>query len=174
MHPQPGRRSSWLSEVLAATTVFSGIGYLVTAYTISRWLTRPSRGAPRPTPAEFGLSFEDVECRTADGERLAGWVVSPPQPRGTVLLFHGLRHNRGRMLPRIAWLAPAGYRCVAFDHRAHGASTGRCSSFGFHERQDVAAVVDYVEQRWPEEPRAALGNSMGAAALLRINPQAGM
>src|SRR2546429_69954 len=52
MHPQASRRSSWLGEALAAATVLSGVGYLVTAYTISRWLTRPAPGAPRPTPGQ--------------------------------------------------------------------------------------------------------------------------
>jgi alpha-beta hydrolase superfamily lysophospholipase len=68
-------------------------------------------------------------------------------------------------LPRIAFLAAAGYRCVAFDHRAHGLSAGRCSSFGYYESRDVDAVLDFVAARWPNEFRAALGISMGAAAL---------
>lgn len=165
MPAQPGRKSSWLAEMLAAGAVLSGVGYLLTAYTVSRWLTRPARGLARPTPAELGLECESALCHTADGQRLRGWVVAPPAPRGTVVLFHGMRHNRAQTLPRIAFLANAGYRCVAFDHRAHGQSTGRISSFGFHESVDVAAVLDFSEQRWPEQPRAALGISMGAAAL---------
>jgi alpha-beta hydrolase superfamily lysophospholipase len=173
MLPQPRRRMSWMAEMLANAVVLSGVGYLVTAYTISRWLTRPSRGKPRPTPAEVGLPFEDVECLTEDGQRLAGWVVEPPQSRGTVALFHGLRQNRSQTVPRIALLAAAGYRCVAFDHRAHGQSSGRCSSFGYHEGRDAVAVLDYVGQRWPGEACAALGISMGAAALCFAAERAG-
>jgi alpha-beta hydrolase superfamily lysophospholipase len=165
MHPSAARKSSWLAEALAGATVLSGVGYLVTAYSVSRWLTRPSRGLPRPTPAELGFAFEDIECHTADGHRLAGWVIAPPRPRGTVVLFHGLRHNRAQTLPRVPWLIEAGYRCVTFDHRAHGKSSGRCSSFGFHESRDVAAILGFVERRWPQGPRAAVGISMGAAAL---------
>jgi alpha-beta hydrolase superfamily lysophospholipase len=154
-----------MAEMVAGAAVLSGVGYLLTAYTVSRWLTRPSRGVPRPTPTEAGLEWENAECQTMDGHRLAGWVVTPPQPRATVILFHGLRKNRAQTLPRIALLAGAGYRCVAFDHRAHGQSTGRCSSFGYHESRDVEAVLDFVDRRWPAQRRAALGVSMGAAAL---------
>jgi alpha-beta hydrolase superfamily lysophospholipase len=150
--------------MLAGAAAFSGVGYLVTAYTVSRWLTRRSRCRPR-APAEAPFAWEDVACRTQDGHRLAGWVVTPPEVRGTVALFHGLRHSRMQTLPRIALLAAAGYRCVAFDHRAHGQSTGRFSSFGFHEARDVAAVLDFIDRRWPAQSRAALGISMGAAAL---------
>jgi alpha-beta hydrolase superfamily lysophospholipase len=161
----PPRRASWLAELLAGAAVYSGIGYLVTAYTVSRWLTRPSRGKPHPTPAALGWPWQQVECHTEDGYRLAGWVVTPPRPRGTVMLFHGLRHNRKQMLPRIALLAGAGYRCVAFDHRAHGESGGRFSSFGYCESRDVETVLGFTRQKWPDSPHAAIGVSMGAAAL---------
>jgi pimeloyl-ACP methyl ester carboxylesterase len=82
-----------------------------------------------------------------------------------VVLFHGLRGNRGRTLERIAFLVKAGYRCIAFDHRAHGQSQGRFTSFGYHESRDVEAIADLVRDHWPDEPCAALGISMGAAAL---------
>src|SRR5262249_3564927 len=104
----------------------------------------------------------------------AGWVVTPPRPRATVALFHGVRSNRVQTLERISFLAGAGYRCVAFDHRAHGESDGRRTSFGYYEARDVAAVLDLIEERWPHQPRAALGISMGGAALCyaasRIRP----
>jgi uncharacterized protein len=159
------KASSVLTEFVAGATVMSGVGYLLAAYTVSRWLTRPSHGKPLPSPGELNLPCEDVECRTADGLRLSGWVIAPPQPRGTVVLFHGIRHNRAQTLARIAFLAEAGFRCVAFDHRGHGLSAGRLSSFGYFEGRDVEAVLDFVATRWPKEFCAALGISMGAAAL---------
>jgi uncharacterized protein len=164
------RPASLLAEFLATATVMSGVGYLLAAYTVSRWLTRPSRGKPQST--DLGLPCEEVECRTADGLRLSGWVISPPVARGTVVLFHGIRHNRAQALPRIALLVEAGYRCVAFDHRAHGLSAGKLSSFGFYESRDVEAVLDFVAQRWPNEFCAALGISMGAAAICFAAPRA--
>jgi pimeloyl-ACP methyl ester carboxylesterase len=154
-----------LAEMLAGAAAMSGIGYLVTAYSVSRWLTRRSRCRPRPPADQADVSWEHVECRTRDGYRLTGWVVTPAQVRGTVALFHGLRQSRMQMLPRIELLTEAGFRCVAFDHRAHGQSTGRCSSFGCYESRDVGAVLEFIEQRWPGGPRAALGVSMGAAAI---------
>jgi pimeloyl-ACP methyl ester carboxylesterase len=136
------------------------------SYAISRWLTRPTPGAPSHTPADFGLAHEPLECRTADGQRLAGWVASPTvAPRATIALFHGIRRNRAQMLDRILLLVAAGYRCVAFDHRAHGESTGTRTSFGFHERRDVLAVVHLIQRLWPTQPCAALGIGMGGVAI---------
>ena len=138
---------------------------LTAAYRVSRWLTRGAPGRPRHTPAEYGLLGERVHCRTADGLRLVGWAVTPPRPRATVALFHDAGAGREAMLPRLGLLARAGYRCVAFDHRAHGESDGRRTSFGYHEARDVAAVLNLARRCWPRQALAALGVGMGAAAL---------
>jgi pimeloyl-ACP methyl ester carboxylesterase len=147
------------------------------AYAVSRWLTRPTPGRPRRNPGCLGLAWEPCTCRTGDGLRLDGWVVTPSRPRATVALFHGLRGSREEMLPLVALLAGAGFRCVAFDHRAHGESEGRRTSFGFHEARDVLAVLDWVEACWPRQAYAVLGRCLGAAAvcfagLLRHRPAA--
>jgi pimeloyl-ACP methyl ester carboxylesterase len=136
------------------------------SYAISRWLTRPTPGAPSHTPADFGLAHESLESRTSDGQRLVGWIVSPTvAPRATIALFHGIRRNRAQMLDRILFLVAAGYRCVAFDHRAHGESTGTRTSFGFHERHDVLAVARLIQRLWLTQPCAAFGIGMGGAAI---------
>ena len=163
--PASLRPSTWLQEILATMVAASGVGYLATAYTVSRWLTRKSPAA-LPSPAAGGeLSWDSIECLTSDGLRLHGWVIEPSCPRATIALFHGMRGHRAKTSARIAFLTAAGYRCVAFDHRAHGQSEGRRTSFGYYEGLDALAVLEYVRERWPDHPRAALGISMGAAAL---------
>jgi alpha-beta hydrolase superfamily lysophospholipase len=158
------RSASWGREILLRLTVASGVGYIATSYTVSRWLTRRSPGMPQPPPLPE-VALEPLRCRTEDRLWLQGWVFTPPSPVGTVALFHGLRGNRMQMLSRVAFLTGAGYRCVTFDHRAHGQSQGRRSSFGFHERCDVQAIAELIAGRWPDQPAAALGLSMGAAAI---------
>ena len=96
------------------------IGYLATAYTVSRWLTRRCPAVvPMPTHLA-AVNIEALACMTQDGITLKGWCIEPAAPRATVALFHGMRNNRSDMLDRIAFLTEAGYRCVAFDHRARG------------------------------------------------------
>jgi uncharacterized protein len=155
----------WLANAAARLALASGVGYAAAAYTVSRFLTKPRRRPLRKSPADVGLPFEALEVVTGDGIRLYGWLVEPPQPRGTVALFHGMRHTREQMLSRMTVLHAAGYRCVAFDHRAHGLSRGKRVSFGWYEARDVAAIARLIAERWPEQPRAAIGISMGAAAL---------
>ena len=158
-------RPSRLTEWIVRVGLSSRIGVLAAEYFIARWLTKPAHKRISRTPLELGLSWEALTCVTEDSHSLRGWLVSPASPRATVLLFHGIRHNRQQMLSRVAFLVPAGYRCVVFDHRAHGESDGRRVSFGYHERHDVRAVLRLARQRWPEQPLGILGMSMGAAAI---------
>ena len=158
-------QGAWAKNLLASLTAYSGIGYLATAYAISRWLTRPSPAVVDPPRQTFSNHWLDVECQTIDRINLAGWVVTPPAPLGTVALFHGLRNNRRQILSRIDFFTRAGYRCVAFDHRGHGASQGRRTSFGYWESRDAVAVLEFIQRQWPDQPKVGLGMSMGAAAL---------
>jgi alpha-beta hydrolase superfamily lysophospholipase len=169
------RRTAPLGVALSRLLIHTGPGSAAAAFAVSRFLTRRCRGGrPEPDWAALGVTGEPLHCRTADGIPLAGWVLTPDRPRATVALFHGLRQSSLQSLKRALVLAAAGYRCVAFDHRAHGASGGRRTSFGYHEGQDVAAVAALARERWPGEPCAAVGVSMGAAALCysaRLLPQ---
>ena len=163
----------WLAATAARLTFLSGVGYFAMAYTVSRFLTRARRQRLRRGPEELGLPCEPFTLTTGDGLALSGWLIEPPSPRGTVALFHGMRQNREQMLSRMAFLYEAGYRCVAIDHRAHGESRGKRISFGWYEARDVSAVAKWIAERFPAEPRFALGISMGAAALSFAGPTCG-
>lgn len=162
---RPIAASSSVKELLAEWAATSRLGYLAAAYAGSRWLTRGLAGKPSQTPNDWGLTWEPATCLTQDRHRLVGWIITPANAQATVVLCHGVQNHREQTLGRIALLVAAGFRCVAFDHRAHGESSGKRTSFGYYESRDVAAILDYVCERWPHQPRAAIGISMGAAAL---------
>jgi pimeloyl-ACP methyl ester carboxylesterase len=161
----PAPTTNWFDELWPRAAAASGVGYLAVAYAVSRWLTRCSP-ALVPMPEHLGLfRIELLESKTSDGILLKGWAIEPANPRATVALFHGLRGHRATLMERVEFLISSGYRCVAFDHRAHGESGGAMTSFGYHERHDVRTVAELIRGRWPGQPCAALGVSMGAAAL---------
>jgi alpha-beta hydrolase superfamily lysophospholipase len=162
---------SWFDEIWPRAVAATGIGYLAVSYVVSRWLTRRSPAVLWLPISDGAVQIEDLQCQTQDGITLRGWCFEPPAPRATIALFHGMRGHRGHILERAAFLSTAGYRCVAFDHRAHGESGGSSTSFGYHERHDVTAIAALVNARWPELPRAALGVSMGAAAVCFAGPR---
>ncbi len=164
MAPSPPKLSR-LTELLIRLGLRTRAGRLAALHLFARWLTRPMRQRILRTPSDLALAWEPFACRSEDGYRLRGWVVSPPAPRATVLLFHGIRNTREQTLSRLTFLVPAGYRCLAVDHRGHGESQGRRATFGYTERHDVQAVLGHALERWPGSPMAAVGLSMGAAAL---------
>ncbi|MHB1260796.1 MAG: alpha/beta hydrolase [Thermoplasmatota archaeon] len=131
------------------------------------------------TPADVGLTFEDVVIPSG-GLRLRGWWM-PADPGAanastTVILVHGHSSTMGKMVRMWATnLHEAGYSLLAFDLRNHGASPdagGGLVTFGADEADDVAAVVTYVRARAARDPvidpdRIVLyGGSMGGATVL--------
>jgi len=87
-------------------------------------------------PPEASLSVSVIEPK-------------PPyrEPKGTVLVVHGI-HARGFWMLRTAQdLATAGYRAVLVDLRGHGHSTGDYLSYGPREACDLTQVIDDLERR---------------------------
>jgi len=127
----------------------------------------PWKRAPRAIPADLGLPAQEVTPITADSKRLSAWWLSQPAGRGAVILGHGHAENRDQTLPQAEFLYAAGYSVLSLDFRGHGASEASACSFGLRERQDIAAAAAWI-RRQPgreAEPLAALGLSMGAAAI---------
>ena len=83
-----------------------------------------------------------------------------------MLLRHGIRENRLRMLPRASFLQEQGFSVLLFDLQAHGESPGRRITFGKLEALDAAAALRFVRGRVPGEQLGAIGVSLGAAAAL--------
>jgi pimeloyl-ACP methyl ester carboxylesterase len=99
-----------------------------------------------------------------DGIRLVGWIFrTTAHRRGTVIYLHGLSANRGSGAGIARRFTARGFDVVAYDSRAHGESGGAACTYGFHEKRDLARVLDQVGG----PPYVLLGNSMGAAVALQ-------
>src|SRR5882672_7764123 len=61
------------------------------------------------TPEKYGMTYESVEIRAADGTALHAWFF-PTQglPNGTVLYLHGTSQNVTAHFQRVAWLTTVG------------------------------------------------------------------
>ena len=133
------------------------------------------------TPAEAGLSYEDVEFKAGDGVRLKGWFI-PREGEGpgpAIVFVHGWMWNRlgnvaGQVpvddrdvdfLPAVKALHEGGFHVLLFDLRHHGESeAGRAlMSYGPVEARDFIGAVNYLRSR-PEvdgQRIGAFGISMG-------------
>ncbi len=117
------------------------------------------------TPASFQLPFEEVAFTAHDGIPLKGWWVPAPQARGTVVLVHGLNRSRIEMVKKAPFLHAQGWNTLLFDLRHHGQSGGNASTFGYYEKDDVHAAVDFARQR-SGGPVVLWGVSLGAASAM--------
>lgn len=157
----PGAPDSTLRSRLLALLLWGALFYAGASALAAETLLHPKRRAPGPV-AE-GTIVQEFEVTAADGTRLAGWFMDAPRPRGTIILLHGMGGaRRGSSMDGVV---VAGYRAVAIDLRAHGASGGSMTTFGEKEALDFEAVLAWVESRWPGEPVGAWGTSLGAAAI---------
>lgn len=100
-------------------------------------------------------SFGDV--------RLYANAVWPGDPKGTVIIIHGLCEHQGRYGHVAESLLSGGYGVCRFDLRGHGRSEGMRGFYkSFHHMAaDVDAVAERVKKDGHKGPVFLLGHSMG-------------
>ena len=117
------------------------------------------------TPATWGLKFETVGFKSADGTPLHGWWIAKrgKTAKGTVVFSHGNAGSMGHHLGFIAWLAEAGYNVLMYDYRGFGKSGGSVNRRGMVD--DVKAAFAYaLTRRDPDCMRLiSYGHSLGGA-----------
>jgi fermentation-respiration switch protein FrsA (DUF1100 family) len=116
-----------------------------------------------------GLEKERVLVQSPYGYTLSGWFVPGENPAGKTMIFcHGVTVNHICEVKYARIFHKKGWNLFLYDHRRHGESEGPSTTFGFHEKYDLKAVVEYVAGRL--EPGAVIGlhgESMGAAVILQ-------
>jgi len=128
----------------------------------------PRRRAPQFDPADFGLPYEETVVRSTGGD-LPAWFVpaNGGAPGPGVALIHGWDSARDRMLGNIEFLHAAGFHCLTFDVRGHGANPAEAlpisgGEFGADGGAAFATLVDR-----PEVTVGGLfGHSMGAVGAI--------
>lgn len=107
----------------------------------------------------------NTASRDADA-RVHGWMKRGARGGGVILLVHSIRSNRVEMLSRAKFLNAQGYGVLLIDLQAHGETFGDRITFGARESEDVGASVAYLRENFPSERIAAIGVSLGAAAIV--------
>jgi uncharacterized protein len=131
-------------------------------------LDRHAAGLASELSARHAVTLRDVTLIASDGVLLRGWwFTRDGAARGSVVLLHGIATNRSAMLGYADLLLGDGYRVLAADVRAHGASGGRFATYGVLERRDLRTWVTWIRGRHPDECVFGIGASMGAAILLQ-------
>lgn len=119
------------------------------------------------TPWELQVTYESVRLVTEDGVELAAWHLPAADPSAPVAVaLHGYRGERSEVLGISSYLWRHGYRVMMPDFRGRGGSGRERISMGAWEVRDLAAVLDWVGERYPRSPIGLVGYSMGGAVAL--------
>ena len=152
----------WVAVLLLALVLClsAGLLWLASGMMIAR--RTPDE---RTSPADYGLSFEEVGFQARDGVTLRGWFIPSPEADAAVIFCHG---HAGSMDPDVKyapWFHEGGLSVLMFDFRGHGRSEGDLVSMGALERLDLLGAIDYLEGRGFGSV-GVLGFSMGGGVAI--------
>lgn len=143
---------------------------LLTRWALARAFQIP-HVAGGPTPADLGLTAEDVTIDGPNGKRLRAWFLPAGTERGpAVLVVHGWTGNAALMLPVAKPLLDAGLHVLLLDTRCHGRSDDDEFSSMPAFAEDARRAVEWLRSEPRVDPAriALLGHSVGAGACLLV------
>lgn len=114
----------------------------------------------------------DLAIPTADGAVLHGRLWPGTDPRGVLVIAHGIGEHGGCYEPVAALLAgmPGLVDVLTFDFRGHGRSPGRRGVIRHYDEltADLRAALAWAARERPGRPRFVLGHSNGGQVALRV------
>jgi len=144
--------------------LFGFVPYSLGGIATRRRFSLPDQENTAYVANSFRFEREDITLTTRDGVSISGWWIPVENPRGTVILVHGLNRSRIEMVKKVEPLHDWGFNCVLIDLRHHGASGGDRTTFGLTEKFDVRAATDFALSRSPG-PVVLWGVSLGGATV---------
>lgn len=118
----------------------------------------------------YSPPLEEATFEAQDGTRLHGWFIDHPNPRGTLLYFHGNAENVSYLGPLLELLNQRyGLQVLAFDYRGYGKSAGSPNEPpGIY--LDSQAALGWLNQRTNTQPAdiVLFGRSIGGAVAVQL------
>lgn len=124
--------------------------------------------AGRFHPDKFAaLPKQDVTIASPFGYSLKALLIEPHQTNKYIIITHGVTENKMSSMKYLDLFLKRGFNALLYDHRRHGESGGKTTSYGHYEKFDLKAVVDWLKAtRGPNLQLGIHGESMGAATVL--------
>lgn len=152
------KRMAWTALTVPIFVVFF---FLLMLYVFQGRLVWMPYKAVNHTPANIGLSYEDVTLETRDGMNIHGWWVPADSALATILICHGNAGNVGHRLDTIRLFHEWQFNVFIFDYRGYGQSEGSPSEEGTY--LDGQAAWEYLtrEQQLGADEIVLFGRSLG-------------
>ncbi|TGK33303.1 alpha/beta fold hydrolase [Leptospira gomenensis] len=120
--------------------------------------------------AKFGLDDHPLEVAIPLKDvTIQAWLFEPKSKKrcGSVIT-HGYTVTRYAVLKYAQFFYKLGCSSLVYDVRYHGLSTGNSSTYGYYEKDDLLAIIDWFKNKTglKSSEIAIAGQSMGAAISL--------
>ncbi len=113
------------------------------------------------------LPKQEVWIPSPQGYRLHAYYIPAAIPsKKTVVFVHGQTYSLYGSVKYVEIFRRLGYNCLLPDNRYHGKSGGKNSTFGYFERHDLRAIVDWVRDTTKGGSVGFHGESLGSAICL--------
>ncbi|WP_353483026.1 alpha/beta fold hydrolase [Haliscomenobacter sp.] len=121
---------------------------------------------PIPTSNQPKTSSEKLSITCADGVTLAAILCVPNEPKAALMLSGGTAFKKEFYLPIAHFLAEHGFATVVYDYRGtceSAPATMRHCNYSYldYGQQDMPAVLNYLDTRFPALPKLIFGHSVG-------------
>ncbi|MEQ8351835.1 MAG: prolyl oligopeptidase family serine peptidase [Leptospiraceae bacterium] len=161
-----------LYAAVALGLLYSGIAWYFSSVLIdfrTRPLDEDRTNLKISSPEEFGLRNEKDFELESQGIILKGWFYPAGETsRCAIVYHHGFTGTRYGGMKYAPMFAQFGCDQLFYDARKHGESGGEYGTFGYHEKQDLLNVIDWLkrERGLSDLNIAIMGESFGAATSL--------
>lgn len=170
------RKFFWLSSIITtilstATAIF---GFVVTNHLMyiknkdAKFIYDRELKAQRFDETWFNnCPKEELSIDSPNGYPIKGIFFKPLQTKNTIIICHGVTENKINSVKYARMFERLGFNSFVFDHRRHGESGGKTTSYGYYEKFDIAAIVKTVKSIVGEDAIIGIhGESMGAASMI--------
>lgn len=105
--------------------------------------------------------------RIGSNNDVEAWYMDQPESKGTVIIFHGYKGDKSKMLDKADVFFEIGYNTLVVDFMGSGGSEGNATTIGFKEAQQVLDCYKHIIERDSENRIYLFGTSLGAVAILK-------
>ncbi|KLV27115.1 alpha/beta hydrolase [Niallia circulans] len=132
------------------------------------FIVNREKEAGRLDPVSYeNLTKQEITIPSPYGYDLKAILVEPFDTKKYVIISHGVTENKTSSIKYMNLFLERGFNGIIYDHRRHGESGGKNTSFGYYEKFDLKQIVDWLKQEKGKDILLGIhGESMGAATMI--------